>query len=197
VIQELEHWRDIHKGEEFIVCGCGPSVAELPKNLNIPTIGVNDIWSYHECTYILMIDGPKAFKPNRVERIVNSKPERWFLTKDSDKAWKGFKKPRIPATLFDDLLMPGIRMTTPTLAVGLAMFMGAKRVGIIGVDLKGHASLEKRVCEVERGFVQLRGCAWLMRSQLWNLSQDSMVSVIPKCTYTDFMAKVPHSTLAK
>jgi len=119
MMEELEKWRDIHSGQDMIVCGCGPSVAELPQTLDIPTIGVNDIWAYHECNYILMLDGPKAFKPERINRIVASMPDRWFLTKAADKSWKTYKKPRQPVTLFDDLLMPGARITTPSLAVGL------------------------------------------------------------------------------
>jgi len=191
MMEELEKWRDIHSGQDMIVCGCGPSVAELPQTLDIPTIGVNDIWAYHECNYILMLDGPKAFKPERINRIVASMPNRWFLTKAADKSWKTYKKPRQPVTLFDDLLMPGARITTPSLAVGLALFLGAKRVGLIGVDLKGHSSLEKRVCEVDRGFLQLKGAAWLMKRQLWNLSKDSMMTMLPYKSYSDFMAQAP------
>lgn len=194
MMEELEKWRDCHKGQDMIVCGCGPSVAELPRTLDIPTIGVNDIWSYHECNYILMLDGPKAFTPNRVNRIAASKPEQWFLTKASNKAWTTqAAKPRKPMTLFDELLMPGVSLTTPSLAVGLAMFMGAKRVGLIGVDLKGHGSLEKRVCEVDRGFMELKGTAWIHRVQLWNLSKDSMMTMLPHKSLTDFLAAVPGS----
>jgi len=59
------------------------------------------------------------------------------------------------------------------------------------VDLKGHSSLEKRVCEVDRGFLQLKGAAWLMRRQLWNLSKDSLMTMLPHKSFTDFMAQAP------
>lgn len=168
---EMEKWRNKHLGETMIVCGCGPSIANIDRKIDIPTIGVNDIWGHHEVDYVLMIDSYKCFNQSRVARIMNGTPKHYFLATHCHMSWRSEKKELKPFTIIDEGLMPGTNVTSPSLAVGLAMFMGAKRIGVIGVDLTDHPTLKKNVARVQKGFSELLGVAWTLGDvKLFNLS---------------------------
>ena len=193
----MEKWRNRHLGESMIVCGCGPSIQKIPRKIDIPTIGVNDIWGHHEVDYVLMIDSFKCFTQNRVARIMHGKPKHYFMASHAQMSWNTEKKKREPYTIFDDGLMPGTNVTTPSLAVGLAMFMGAKRIGVIGVDLDKHPTLMKQIVRVQKGFSELMGVAWIMGDvELWNLSVEGADILLRRMTPERFLAGV-HSSLAK
>ncbi len=51
----VEAFRGMHQGEPMIVCGCGNSLSELPENLPVKTIGVNDCWERFMVRSILFI----------------------------------------------------------------------------------------------------------------------------------------------
>jgi len=192
----MKRLRNLYKGKDIIVCGCGPSIAELPESLPIPTIGVNDVWAYHQTRYIMLQDSPQAFEKKRVQRILDSKPEAWLLSKICARTWDKAKMPRKPQYIYDPIRVPGAQITTPSLAVGVAMFMGAKRVGVIGVDLTDHHNLSKRIPQVQRGFKELLACAWCFGVEIWNLSQQSQLDIVPTMTLKKFMAGVPQALAA-
>lgn len=187
----MEGWRNKHLGETMIVCGCGPSIANIPRKIDVPTIGVNDIWAYHEARYVLMIDSMECFKADRVARIEAGKPEHYFLASHAEMSWRKKHKPRMPHTIFDDGIMPGNNITTPSLAIGLAMFMGAKRVGVIGVDLTDHPTLKKRVAQVQKAFSELMGVAWMLGDvELVNLSEHGADILLRRRTPEKFLAPI-------
>ena len=190
VVGDMEQWRNKHLGESMIVCGCGRSINAIPRKIDIPTIGVNDIWAYHEAKYVLMIDSYKCFNQTRIARIMAGKPEHYFMASHAQMSWESEKKKRTPYTIFDDGLTPGSNITTPSLAVGLAIFMGAKRIGVIGVDLNEHKTLMKRVAQVQKAFNELRGVAWILGDvEMWNLSLEGSDLLLKRKDPKKFLAE--------
>lgn len=64
-------------------------------------------------------------------------------------------------------------------ACSLAFKMGATWIGIIGLDLTGHPSLEKYADKLNERFLWLGEAMDSLGVQLVNLSQQSMITTLP------------------
>ncbi len=61
----------------YNILGLGESLAQyIPDNNK--TIGVNDIFKYHNVDYLVCIDLPTRFKKDRLKTILNSTPQKFF-----------------------------------------------------------------------------------------------------------------------
>lgn len=199
--EPLEAMRGMCEGQTAIVCGLGPSLGALPDqdrlhSLGITTIGVNDIFAHRPVDFLFMIDQPIVFKRHRIDTIVSSKPRYWFMGSVAATSWDHEWKqrnmpPALPQQLVDTGLLPGKRLTTPSLAVGLALFLGFKRIGLIGVDIIGHPVLEKHVNNVNVIFTEVLSAAWLVKAGIVNLSPSNVVPVLPRMTIPEFLDGKP------
>lgn len=108
------------------------------------SIGVNDCFRFHKTNYLLCINAPQKFSPERFEIIKNSRPEKFFA---HNMQWKPYQ----PNFEFigDSTLKPFYSgyldgksiyhsKTSPFSAMSLAYNLGAKEIILWGVDFKTH-----------------------------------------------------------
>lgn len=142
LIKSLKDFMNIHPGEKIIVCGCGVSLEKLRNSYQeYITIGVNDVPAMFDPTYLLVTDHPGRFYGSRKE-LVQKSSARFLFT-----CVKGWRHPNM---VHFDLGSKELRnlesnskidhfLNSPYVAIGLAYKMGAKNIGLIGVDFtNGH-----------------------------------------------------------
>ncbi len=137
----LEDFRDFHKDATFIVCGCGSSLLGFVEYNQFITIGVNDVGRLFDPTYLVVLNDRTEFYGDRFAYVMPSRAQALFsqlnltvphphvvrfnLGREGGVTWD------VPNTL------PYTR-TSPYVATCLAGLMGAKRIGLIGIDFTDH-----------------------------------------------------------
>lgn len=206
-----------HAGEDFIIVGCGPSVRPSwspPKD--VVTIGVTDCrrWMTRNPDYLLLTDRPlrflepgeSTFDSERLRIISKTTPRAVFVPIEGHKdhardhryeEWNVLIHREVELHKFrfgedgqgeaSDGERLGYSKTSMFPAALLAEWMGARRIGLIGLDLIDHPNLTWRIPEIDRHFENLwRG----MRErgvELVNLSSVSELSSVPKITIEEFL----------
>lgn len=198
---QLADFRGIHHGEAIVVCGLGNSVNTLGDPYRFRTIGVNDIERAFTPTYSFCMDAPKTFAPDRLHFIQNSRARYIFTDHDL-----GIQSPNIvrfpirkrDAPYLDDpnaLYFTGRPITSPFIAICLAAHMGAKAIGLIGVDFTaghffaadGAHKLTNALPGIDRRFYAL-GSTLLERGvKVFNLSAESRIRAFPRLSPDEFL----------
>lgn len=189
-----------HPGAAFLIVAKGPSAKLVHGKRPAPgtvTIGVNDSWNEMETDYVCIMDPPACFmthryKRNRMSVIQKAKPPlgwiiRWKLVNEWTKR-AGIQGPILRQCHHWVGMVEGNRYYTTALTAGfVASTMGAKAIGFIGVDLKGHYRLaDKHILPgVLEGFDELR--AKFPKVRLLNLSPDSLLTNIPRGDLDEFL----------
>ena len=75
--------------------------------------------------------------------------------------------------------------TTSVAAISLALYMGFKQIGVIGVDLYDHL-MEEFVTDIDKAVYKLKGHGLEIGSEILNLSEKSRLSVLDKVSIDDF-----------
>jgi hypothetical protein len=195
-----------HRGADVVVCGLGPSIHGWEPPDGLITVGVNDIGRHFTPDYLLVIDHPGVFKkwlPDpRLQHILDTKPKKAFLTPASvGPTWAKHRTDGIPFMIasipryakkwpgWHSNNNPQIHHTiggSPLPACSIAGFLGAKRIGLLGIDLydhhafKNHIDDTKEVWEGMKLFLAKKGV------ELWNLSERSALTNIPPMSLEDF-----------
>jgi hypothetical protein len=199
-VARLSDFRGIHHGEAIVVCGLGNSVHSLGDPYRFRTIGVNDIERAFTPTYMFCMDAPKSFAPDRLHYIQNS--QAGYIFTDHDLAIERpnivrFRILRRETPCFDDadtLYYMGRPITSPYIALCLAAHMGAKAIGLIGVDFTvghffaadGNHKLTNMLPGIDRRFYRL-GQELLGRGvKVFNLSAESRLRAFPRLTPAQF-----------
>lgn len=142
LVKNLKDFMKIHDGEKIIVCGCGTSLEKLRNSYSdYITIGVNDVSAMFDPTYLLVTDHPGRFYGHRKDLVQNSKAKYLFT------CTKGWRHPNLVhfelgskelKSLDSDTKIDHF-LNSPYVAVSLAYKMGAKHIGLLGVDFtNGH-----------------------------------------------------------
>lgn len=199
-------WRK-HKNRDIVVCGLGPSIEGWAPPEGVLTIGVNDIGKHFTPDYMLCIDHPGVFKKwlpePRLQTIMDTKPRYAFFVPNT--LYPTWRKKRQDITQFMIGGMnknvawrgdwhvygqPQIHHCTggsPLPAASIAGFLGAKRIGLLGVDLYSHHAFKdnlqdsKHVWRLMREFLERNGV------EIWNLSKDSALRTIPFMDLEEFL----------
>ncbi|MGA2633257.1 MAG: glycosyltransferase [Terracidiphilus sp.] len=199
---QLSEFTGAHYGEAMVVCGLGRSIRSFRNPERFRTIGVNDIGRAFTPTYLFVMDTPKSFGPERFQFIRESHASYIFTDQDL-----GLDKPNIVklsirqslTARFDDpetLYMIGRPPTSPFLAICLAAQMGAKAIGLIGVDFvdghffsaDGEHKLSKGLAGINARFYRL-GSTLLERGvKVFNLSAESRLNAFPRLSPDAFFA---------
>jgi hypothetical protein len=183
----LADFRGIHYGEAMVVCGLGHSILALQDPQRFKTIGVNDIGRAFTPNYLFVMDKPESFGEDRFQHIRSSAAQ--YIFTDHELGLKRESIVRLPirrneVPKFDDpnaLYFTGRPPTSPLLALCLAAHMGAKAIGLIGVDFTnnhffsadGAHKLERSLEGIDKRFYLL-GSALLERGvKIFNLSDES------------------------
>lgn len=133
----LAEYKDIHRGQTIIVCGCGVSLKTLTEPDKYITIGVNDVGRLFDPTYLVVLNGKHQFKNDRFRYVESSKASAIFSQLKLQINHHNIVQFRLGmkggTKITDDNAMPYTK-NSPYVAVCLAEYMGASRIALLGVD---------------------------------------------------------------
>lgn len=187
----LAAFRNAHPGETIIVCGCGPSLLELTEPKRFITIGVNDVGRQFDPTYLVVLNPRSQFKGDRFSYIEQSKAKALFTQLDLGRVQPPlvrFKLGKYGGTDTGTGEFLHYTQNSPYVAVCLAAYMGATRIGLIGVDLTddhffartGRHSLSGRVGEIDTQYGRLAKALSIRGIETFNLSAHSRLEALPR-----------------
>lgn len=187
----LEGFRDFHQGETVVVCGCGKSLAEFAEYEEFITIGVNDVGRLFQPTYLVVLNPRSQFGGDRFDHVVRSRAQALFTQLDL-----GIDHPRIVRfnlgqqnglSLDSPNALPYTR-NSPYVALCLAALMGAKRIGLIGVDFTddhffgrtGRHPLASQLTAIDQQYRRLEEVLQARGVSVVNLSGESRLTAFRK-----------------
>jgi hypothetical protein len=135
----FEEFKNRHLNESIIVCGLGESLKALSAPERFTTIGVNDIGRLFQPTYLVNVNNKNQYRGDRFSWIENTQAKALFTHNPQEQG--NVKVPIVTFELSREVgsvriqgnEMPHFR-NSPYIGVALGGFMGAKRIGLIGVD---------------------------------------------------------------
>tara|TARA_B100000963_G_scaffold349061_1_gene357547 strand:+ start:28477 stop:29085 length:609 start_codon:yes stop_codon:yes gene_type:complete len=195
----LSNFKNIHKGESVIVCGCGVSLNKIKSNYkNFITIGVNDVPALFTPTYLVVTDHPIRFNQNRRNLITESSTKALFTCV---KGWNNkktiiFELGNRRLSNLDSDNKVDYCLNSPYVAVCIAYKMGFSKIGLIGVDFTPHhfyikdgdhpLSQMNKLKQVNEGYRVLKLQLNKRNVDFYNLSQDSKIDSLPKISIEKF-----------
>ena len=196
----LPAFRDRHRGERIIVCGCGQSLNDLPLPAGCVTIGVNDVGRRFDPTYLVVVNPPGQFSRDRFSFVRNSRAEFLFTQRDDLGPVRSplarLRLGRFGGVDFDD---PGVlhyTQNSPYVALCLAAHMGAAEIGLIGVDFTenhffgptGVHPLAPQLAAIDRQYAALGRALQARRVRVVNLGKSSRLTAFPMARPQDFLS---------
>lgn len=196
-----------HAGKRAVVFGLGESVNDV-KDLDfaeVITIGVNDIDAAFHPKYVLTLDMPKRFKPERLATMLSTRAEFFFsqCTEWEKEAaiTKRFAKFKLGKRGHANIDVPGTidySNNSPYAAIILAHQMGCSEIAVIGVDFTdnhchiadGTHSLVRAglVPTIESEYSALRTALAARGTFVYNVSRRSSLKALPFADIEKFMA---------
>lgn len=198
-IGDFQRFINVHKGESFIVCGCGTSLNDYNEFEGHITIGVNDAGRKIPCKYLVVVNEPHSFKWDRWKHIENNNSTYVFT-----------HLPQLPLLKIESRIVinlgrhGGVNVdnygfidyttNSPYMAVILAYQMGARKIGLIGVDFTlnhffgetGKHQISREIDLILDQYNNL-GKALLQKGiRIANLSKTSMIESWPKMSLEEF-----------
>jgi hypothetical protein len=187
----LEGFRDYHKDATIIVCGCGSSLLGFAAYNQFITIGVNDVGRLFDPTYLVVLNDRTQFWGDRFFYVARSRARALFSQLDL-----GVSHPH--AVRFDLGRQGGVTWdvpnalpytrTSPYVALCLAALMGAKQIGLIGVDFTDHHffartgwhPLAEQLAIIDLEYRNLADALAARDVKVLNLSKESRLTAFPK-----------------
>ncbi|MGO1068725.1 glycosyltransferase [Lysobacter sp. CA199] len=187
----LNSFKNSHAGQSVIVCGCGQSLTSHSPQLGSISIGVNDVGRCFDPTYLVVLNPRSQFKHDRFRYVEHSNARALFTQIEL-----GAVRP--PVVRFRLGQYGGIGPQTdgalnytqnsPYVAVCLAAYMGARRIGLIGVDFTddhffaatGRHPLTGRLREIDAQYGKLAAALRARGIELVNLSPISRLTQLPR-----------------
>ncbi|HEY6305683.1 MAG TPA: glycosyltransferase [Candidatus Angelobacter sp.] len=195
--RELKGFRNFHAGETIVVCGCGISLQTLVNPARFTTIGVNDVGRMFNPDYLVVVNPRSQFHADRFCHVEQSQARAIFTQLDL-----GLRHPhvvRFPlGTRGGTDLSSGKSLdytnNSPYVALCLAMLMGARKVGVIGVDFTndhffsqtGQHPLERQLPQIDREYKRLYDACRRAGAEVYNLSANSRLTAFPKLSLAEF-----------
>ena len=192
----LAAFRNVHDGADIIVCGCGRSLHELAAPAQHLTIGVNDVGRLFDPTYLVVVNPRTQFTAERFRFIERSKAQALFTHLDLGRVQPSVVRFRLGTYGgTDGAATDTLHYTqnSPYVAVCLAAYMGARRIGLIGVDLTddhffaptGRHALAGRLREIDGQYGRLAHALARRGVALINLSSISRLTSLERARVTD------------
>jgi hypothetical protein len=196
----LRGFRGYHAGETFLVCGCGSSLAQIIAPERFVSIGVNDVGRLFHPDYLLVLNPRQQFSGDRFRYVESNRARAVFTQLDL-----GISHPHVvPIRLgqragtdwSDPDVLPYTR-NSPYPALCLAVHMGARRIGLIGVDFTdnhffgatGKHPLLGDLGRIEGEYRELQAACQRRGVEVFNLSAESRLSAFPKQRQEEFVAE--------
>jgi hypothetical protein len=200
LVKKLNELHNSHVGKKIIVCGCGMSLLELKDcHPDFITIGVNDVPALFDPTYLVITDHPVRFSKSRQD-LVNGSNVKAMLT--CVKGWRHekmvmFELGKKGVGNLNDPNKVDHFLNSPYAAINIAYKMGARTIGMIGVDFSeghfyspkdGKHSLARMgyMRDINAGYRMIRRELEHNGAKLYNLSQISTVEPVEKISIEEF-----------
>jgi hypothetical protein len=206
-METFAEFRGRHEGTSFLVCGCGESLNGLTARPDCITIGVNDIGRLLDPEYLVVVNPPAQFSPERYRHIEQSKARTVFSQYPdlplAHAPLVQFALGTYNGTDFSDPRVLHHTRNSPYVAIGLAIHMGAKCIGLIGVDFTdnhffaatGRHPLASVLGQIDREYRNLAAACARVGIAIYNLSPISRLAAFPRRTLEEFAA-FPHRNAA-
>lgn len=198
----LISFQDIHQGATIVVCGCGESLNELAQPERFITIGVNDVGRKFQPDYLVVVNPPNQFSGDRFSYVESSQAKYLFTQLNLGLARENIVKFQLGAYGGTDFSLPEVlhhTQNSPYVALCLAVQMGAKRIGLIGVDFTEHHffaqtgthPLAPQLSIIDEQYQRLGEAIMARGIEVFNLSSRSRLTAFPKMSMTDFVGSAP------
>jgi glycosyl transferase family 1 len=193
----LASFLNVHAGGTIIVCGCGQSLNQLQRPEEFVTIGVNDVGRKFQPDYLVVVNPPHQFSGDRFRYVEGSQAKFIFtqlelgLTRDNVVK---FSLGTQGGTDFSNPDVLNYTQNSPYVALCLAIHMGARRIGLLGVDFTddhffgptGVHSLSSQLTVIDQQYRRLYDAARARGVEIYNLSESSRLTAFPKITEAKF-----------
>jgi hypothetical protein len=181
------------------VCGCGDSLNELTNPEQFLTIGVNDVDRRFHPDYLVVVNPRSQFKGDRFRYIETSRAKYIFTQLElglSTSQVVKFRLGRYGGTDLSDPELLHYTNNSPYVAVCLAVQMGARRIGLLGVDFTDHHFFAKTgrhplAASLQRINEEYKKLSTALASQgieLVNVSHQSRLTALPREELSAFSA---------
>ena len=197
----LRAFKSRHAGEDLIVCGCGPSLLELKQPMQFTTIGVNDVGRLFDPTYLVVVNPRRQFSADRFRHVATSKAQALFTQLDLGQVDAPVVRVELGRNGGTDTTGDALHFTqnSPYVAVCLAAYMGATRIGLIGVDFTEHHFFAKtgkhplsgRLAQIDKEYGALAEALRARGVELFNLSPVSRLESLPRLRLEDLAPREP------
>lgn len=194
----LASFKDAHRGESVVVCGCGESLNLLEHPERFVTIGVNDVGRCFTPDYLVVVNPRSQFSGDRF-RYVEGSNAKYLFTQFGDLGVAHPDVVRIElgsygGTDFTDPRVLHFTQNSPYVALCLAVRMGARRIGLIGVDFTEHHffartgvhTLASRFGAIDREYGRLAEACKALGVEVFNLSPVSRLTAFPRMSVEEF-----------
>ena len=183
----LAAFKNRHRGQAFIVCGCGESLRDFKPPPGVVTVGVNDVGRQFQPDYLVVVNPRSQFRGDRFRYVETSQAKFIFTQLELGLGLSQIVKFRLGqygGTDFSDLESLPYTRNSPFVAVCLAVQMGARRIGLLGVDFTdnhffaktGRHPLAGSLQQINEEYKKL-GAALASRGvELVNLSHQSRLT---------------------
>jgi hypothetical protein len=173
----------------------------LPDPTRWLTIGVNDVGRLFDPTYLVVVNPKSQFAADRFRYVAESRAQALFtqldarqLGVDHPRAVR-FRLGRRGGTELDAADALPFTRNSPYVAVCLAAYMGAARIGLIGVDFTDHHffgqtgrhGLARELAAIDREYGALASALARRSVEFVNLSRASRLTSLPRSTPVDFL----------
>ena len=193
--ESFADWRDRHRGQTILVCGCGRSLTLLEHPERFVTIGVNDVGRRFTPDYLVVVNERRQFDPARFAHVERSEARAIFTQLDLGLAHPSIVRFRLGRRGGTDRPADGtlhFSNNSPFVAVGLARHLGASRIGLIGVDFTddhffaatGRHPLAAQIERIDREYAALAAACRAEGVELVNLSPVSRLAALPRARLT-------------
>jgi len=187
-------------GETFIVAGCGSSVNLYEDFSKYYVIGVNDIERILTPDFLVVVNDYRTFMRGRWDHVKNSLSPVIFSHLDNpgpiDRS-AHLCKVKIGSRNtpnLDNLTVVDYTMNSPYMAIIIAYQLGAKKIGMVGVDFTqdhffantGSHKLSKHVNNIDQEYLVLKNMLEARGVKVANLSPISLLSSWPKMNLDQF-----------
>ena len=196
--RDFASFSNFHKGETMLVCGCGSSLTTVIAPERFPTIGVNDVGRLFDPDYLVVINPRSQFSGDRFHYVEGSAAHAIFTQLELGISHSNIVRfqlgKRGGTDISDSCALPYTR-NSPYVALCLAIYMGAKRIGLIGVDFTEHHffastgrhSLAGEINQINREYAALAQVCTERGVEVFNLSPESRLTAFPKMSPEGFV----------
>jgi len=194
---EYKEFKNKHAGEKIMVVGCGVSTETLTNPQDYTIIGVNDLSRLFVPNYLVVLNDKTSFPAERWKWIGETTCPHIFT---HIKGLAVTEEQRVVVQLGryggHDLEKEAVDYTSNSTYVAciIAAYMGASKIGLLGVDFtpnhffqkSGEHSLARKVNTINQEYGVLRDTLNKKGIEFVNLSEISRINSIPKQTLTEF-----------